>query len=56
MATKKNKQSIGCGVVLLLLGLGLIAQKMGWFQLNAEWLVPGALVAAGLVMILDALR
>jgi|GEM_PF-1582590 len=53
---KHNQKGVGCGVFLVLLGVGLIAQRMGWFRLDTVWLLPAALIAVGLAQIFDALR
>ena len=52
----EDKKNIGCGVFLVLAGLVLVAERMGWILLDAAWLLPGVLIAVGIVKVIDALR
>jgi len=52
----KKRKGIGCGVFLILLGVGLFAERMGWFPFNTVWLLPAAFVAWGMGLIYSALR
>lgn len=55
MKESKN-ENLGCGILLILVGLGIIAQRMGWFQFNVEWVLPLALIGWGAFEVLKALR
>jgi hypothetical protein len=51
-----KRRGIGCGVFLIILGVGLFADRMGWFPFNTVWLLPAAFVAWGIGQIYTALR
>ncbi len=53
---KKEHKGIGCGVFLILVGIGLFAERMGWFPFNTVWFLPAAFVAWGMAEIFDAFR
>jgi len=55
MADPKN-ENLGCGIILVLAGVVIRAQRMGWVQVDIEWLFPLALIAWGLFYVLKALR
>jgi len=52
----KEKKNIGCGVFLILLGVVLLAERMGWFYLDAVWILPAVIITVGVVKLIDALR
>jgi hypothetical protein len=47
-------ENFGWGVFLLLVGLGLLAERMGWSPANAGWLLPVVLIAWGAAKIYGA--
>jgi hypothetical protein len=47
---------IGCGVFLIIVGLGLFAERMGWFPFSMVWFLPAAFVAWGIAEIYKAVR
>lgn len=53
---KKERKGIGCGVFLILVGVGLFAERMGWFPFSMIWFLPAAFIAWGIAEIVDALR
>jgi hypothetical protein len=52
----QDKQSIGCGVFLVLAGVVMLAERMGWFYVDATWILPGIIILVGVVKLIDALR
>lgn len=54
MSEARQKKGIGCGMFLILVGVGLFAEKMGWIDFGKEWLLPAAFIAIGAGMIFDA--
>jgi hypothetical protein len=48
-------EGIGCGVFLVLAGMLLLAEQMGWIK-NTSWLFPVILIAWGAGSIFQALR
>ncbi|MGA0332483.1 MAG: LiaI-LiaF-like domain-containing protein [Kiritimatiellia bacterium] len=55
MTSAKN-ENLGCGIFLVLVGVSLLAERMGWIPFDAEWLLPVALIAWGLSYVLRALK
>ena len=55
MSTHERK-GIGCGVFLIIVGVGIFAERMGWFPFNTVWFLPAAFVAWGIAVIYDAVR
>ncbi len=53
---EKERKGIGCGVFLILVGVGLFAERMGWFPFNMVWFLPAAFVAWGIAEIFEAVR
>lgn len=53
---KKQRKGIGCGVFLILVGVGLFAERMGWFPFNMVWFLPAAFVAWGIAVLFDVFR
>ena len=53
---RKDGDGIGCGVFLILVGVGLFAERMGWFPFSTVWFLPAAFVAWGIAEIYEALR
>lgn len=53
---KKQRKGIGCGVFLILVGVGLFAERMGWFPFNMVWFLPAAFVAWGVAVLVDVFR
>ncbi len=53
---RKDREGIGCGVFLILVGVGLFAERMGWFPFSTVWFLPAAFVAWGVAEIVEALR
>ena len=51
---KKGKKGIGCGVFLVLVGIGLFAERMAWFPFNTVWFLPAAFIAWGIAEIYKA--
>lgn len=51
-----KKKGIGCGVFLILVGVGLFAERLGWFPFNTIWFLPAAFIAWGIGEIYDAIR
>lgn len=49
-------KGIGCGVFLILIGVALVADRMGWISFKAVWLLPAVLIALGVGEVFDALR
>ncbi len=52
----KERKGIGCGVFLILVGVGLFAERMGWFPFSMVWFLPAAFVAWGIAEIFEAIR
>ncbi len=52
----RERKGIGCGVFLILVGVGLFAERMGWFPFNMVWFLPAAFVAWGIAEIFEAIR
>jgi len=53
---KKERKGIGCGVFFIIVGIGLFAERMGWFPFSTVWLLPAVFIAWGASMIFEALR
>ena len=53
---KGDDKGIGCGVFLIIVGIGLFAERMGWFPFSMVWFLPAVFVAWGIAEIFDALR
>jgi len=53
---KRERKGIGCGVFLILVGVGIFAERMGWFPFNMVWFLPAAFVAWGIAEIFEATR
>lgn len=49
-----ERHGIGCGVFVVLVGVGLFAERVGWIAFDMDWLLPAALVAIGAGMIYKA--
>jgi hypothetical protein len=41
------KKGIGFGLFLLLAGVAMLAQRLGWLPTEADWLFPAILIAWG---------
>ena len=52
----KEKKNIGCGVFLIFLGIVLLAERLGWFYVDAQWILPGVIIFIGVIKLIDALR
>ena len=52
----RQPRGIGCGVFLILVGVGLFAERMGWFPFTMVWFLPAAFVAWGIAEIYQATR
>jgi len=55
MSDPKN-ENLGCGILLVAAGVIILSQRMGWFEMDAEKLLPFVLIAWGLFYVLKALR
>lgn len=53
---KRQRKGVGCGVFLILVGIGLFAERMGWFPFNMVWFLPAAFVAWGIAVLFDVFR
>ena len=53
---KKETKGIGCGVFLILVGVGLFAEKMGWLPFGTAWFLPAVFIAWGIGEIYKAVR
>jgi hypothetical protein len=53
---QKERKGIGCGVFLILVGIGLLGERLGWFPFSTIWFLPAAFIAWGIAVIFDALR
>ncbi len=53
---QKERKGIGCGVFLILVGIGIFAERMGWFPFDSVWFLPAAFIAWGIAEIYDATR
>jgi hypothetical protein len=51
-----KSKGIGCGVFLILIGIALVADRMGWISFKAVWFLPAVLIALGVGEVFDALR
>ncbi len=55
-ARHREPGGIGCGVFLVLVGVGLFAERMGWFPFSMVWFLPAAFVAWGAALIYRGVR
>ena len=53
---RKQRKGIGCGVFLILVGVGIFAERMNWFPFNMIWFLPAAFVAWGIAVLVDTFR
>lgn len=44
---REAKKGIGFGLFLLLAGVALLAQRLGWLPTEADWFFPAILIAWG---------
>ena len=51
----ERSQNLGCGVAFVIVGAGLLAQKMGWIP-QGDWIWPAALIGIGVGYLFKALR
>lgn len=49
-----HRESFGWGVFLLLVGLGLLAERVGWMPVNTAWFLPVIFIAWGAAKIYGA--
>ena len=54
--TQRERKGVGCGVFLILVGIGLLAERLGLFPFTTVWFLPAAFIAWGIAEIVDALR
>ena len=52
---KKERKGIGCGVFLIIVGVGLFAERMGWFPFSMVWFLPAVFIAWGIGEIYEAI-
>lgn len=52
----EEKKGIGCGLFLVLVGLGLLAERLGWIPFDVAWFWPAVLIAIGGSMVYRATR
>lgn len=55
-SSQQGRKGVGCGVFLILIGVGLFAERMGYFPFSMFWFLPAAFVAWGIAEIIDAFR
>lgn len=53
---QQERKGIGCGVFLILVGLGIFAERMDLFPFDSIWFLPAAFIAWGIAEIYDAIR
>lgn len=53
---KKKRRGVGCGAFLILVGVGIFAERRGWFPFSMVWFLPAAFIAWGMAEIFNALR
>ena len=53
-AEEQERKGIGCGVFLILVGIGIFAERMGWFPFDSIWFLPGAFIVWGIAEIYEA--
>ena len=53
MSDGAQRKGIGCGAFLILVGVGMFAERVGWIP-ESDWLLPAALVALGAGVIYNA--
>ena len=46
--TTQHKGGIGFGLFLLLAGLALLAERLGWLPSQGDWFFPAVLIAWGI--------
>ena len=46
--TESERKGIGCGVFLILVGVGLLAERLDWFPFSSRWFLPAAYIAWGI--------
>lgn len=49
-----HRESFGWGVFFLLVGLGLLAERLGWMPVNTGWFLPVVFIAWGAAKIYGA--
>jgi len=52
---RAGNRGIGCGVFLILVGIGLFAERMGWFPFSTVWFLPAVFIAWGIGEIYKAI-
>jgi hypothetical protein len=50
----RQGEGLGWGIFLVLVGIGLLADAMGWLPANTEWFLPVVLIAWGAAKIYSA--
>ena len=53
MSDGSQRGGIGCGALLILIGVGIFAERVGWIP-ETDWLLPAVLVALGAGTIYNA--
>ncbi len=46
-----NKPSLGWAVFILISGIALLAERLGWIPSNIQWGLPAVLIAFGVAML-----
>jgi hypothetical protein len=55
-APAPQRGGIGFGLFLVLAGLALLAEKLGWLPVHGDWLFPALLIAWGAGELYQRLR
>jgi hypothetical protein len=51
-----NKPSLGWAVFILIAGIALLAERLGWIPSDVKWGLPAVLIAFGVTMLFSYFR
>jgi hypothetical protein len=54
-AIEERSSNLGCGLAFIIVGGGMLAQRMGWIP-EGDWLWPAALIGLGVGYLYKAFR
>ena len=56
MSNENNKPGFGFAVFILIAGIALLAERLGWIPADVKWGFPTVLIAFGVSMLLPHFR